>query len=112
MAKLKVSTSGNKINQQDTTTTTKASTTIDLESIPNQIGFAVLRVSDGSLVCPISGDITDADAVCLYRILLETGNLLAAKEDLVRVTISFKKFQYRFCLSNDGLVYIVKTGSL
>ena len=58
------------------TATTTTSTIIDLDSIPGQIGHAILRASDGTILRPPTGSLTEQDIMIVYRIMLEIGTVL------------------------------------
>jgi hypothetical protein len=84
---------------------------IDLDSIPNQIGHAILRASDGDIVRQPTGTLTAADLNVLYKMLLETSDVLNNSEEVIqRVSISGgnEDVEYSISLGTDGLIYIVK----
>lgn len=104
-----------------------ASAIIDLDSIPGQIGHAVLRASDGTILRPPTGSLTDQDVMIVYRMMMEIGTVLEGGtggkesdsgsssdevEGLQRVTVGFKDVSYAVTLGgSDGCVYIVKKKS-
>ena len=84
---------------------------IDLESIPGQIGHAILRASDGTLLRPPTGSLTEHDVGIVYRILLEIGTVLEG-EGVQRVTVGLRSVSYAVALGGaDGCLYIVKKRS-
>jgi len=93
---------------------------LDLESIPNQIGHAILRSTDGSVIRK-SGSLESNDIDILYKMLLEMGDILNAngnvkkgkKEELLkRVNVQGGNgVCYSMGVSKDELVYIVKKRS-
>mmetsp|Transcript_13182 Transcript_13182/g.22485 ORF Transcript_13182/g.22485 Transcript_13182/m.22485 type:complete len:135 (+) Transcript_13182:50-454(+) len=100
---------------------------IDLDSIPGQIGHAILRASDGTILRPPTGSLSEQDLMIVYRMMLEIGTVLeggtGGKEDdnntsneveegLQRVTVGFKDVSYAVTLGgSDGCLYIVKKKS-
>jgi|EP01083_Nonionella_stella_P045897 hypothetical protein len=94
----------------------------DLESIPNQIGHAIINSKDGALLHPPSGSLSHHDIDLLYQILLEVGETM--KEDgnsastgtsgdkLKKVTIEGGDALYSMCATTDGFVYVVKRRSI
>jgi hypothetical protein len=109
---------------------TTTSTIIDLDSIPGQIGHAILRASDGTILRPPTGSLTEQDVMIVYRMMLEIGTVLEggtgggkdnddndtnnsnAVEGLQRVTVGFKEVSYAVTLGgSDGCLYIVKKKS-
>ena len=95
---------------------------VDLESIPNQIGHAILRSANGSILKPPNGSLTTNDVEILYKMLLEMGSILKegsssdngnAKEELLnKVTVQGGNgISYCLGVSKDGYVYIVKKRS-
>lgn len=87
----------------------------DLESIPNQIGHAILNAKDGSLIHPPRGSLSHHDIHLLYEILLEVGETMkggqgnqTASDKLKKVTIEGNDVSYSACASADGYVYLVK----
>ncbi len=88
---------------------------IDLESIPNQIGTAVLSASDGIPLRPHTGSLSDHDANTLYQILLEVGDILESDDEALKsINISCGGddggSHYSVCVANT-YVYIVKKKS-
>mmetsp|Transcript_2124 Transcript_2124/g.2472 ORF Transcript_2124/g.2472 Transcript_2124/m.2472 type:complete len:108 (+) Transcript_2124:285-608(+) len=86
---------------------------VDLESIPNQIGYAVLNATDGSIVRPISGSLSMDDVMTLHKMLLEMGDILYTdkngdQELLKRVKVDVGDAGYNMCISKNGFIYIVK----
>ena len=84
-------------------------TTIDLDSIPNQIGSAILS-PDGTLLRPPSGSLTEKDVAIIYRMMMEVGTVLEG-EGMERVTIGFSGVSYVVGVGGDGCLYIVKKRS-
>uniref|UniRef100_A0A7S2S507 Late endosomal/lysosomal adaptor and MAPK and MTOR activator 5 n=1 Tax=Eucampia antarctica TaxID=49252 RepID=A0A7S2S507_9STRA len=88
---------------------------VDLESIPNQIGTAILRSSDGIPLRPHTGDLSENDGNVLYQMLLEVGDVLESDESLKSINISCGGGNtndggaphYSVCVA-DTCVYIVK----
>eukprot|EP01083_Nonionella_stella_P060689 158360_1 len=91
---------------------------VDLDSVPNQIGNAILRASNGSIVKSPNRSISERDLNILYKMLLEMGHILNDKnssssnplgELLTKITVQGGN-GVSFCvgLSTDGLVYIAK----
>mmetsp|Transcript_32841 Transcript_32841/g.50227 ORF Transcript_32841/g.50227 Transcript_32841/m.50227 type:complete len:88 (+) Transcript_32841:70-333(+) len=80
----------------------------DLESVPGQIGTAMLRCTDGSLVRACTGRLTPDRANIVYRMLAETGALLKEDEGLRTLSVSFSAVRYTASLDDD-YVYIVQT---
>uniref|UniRef100_A0A7S4T9E9 Roadblock/LAMTOR2 domain-containing protein n=1 Tax=Ditylum brightwellii TaxID=49249 RepID=A0A7S4T9E9_9STRA len=99
-------------------TSNNTTTLPDLESIPSQIGTAVLHSTTGAPVRPNTGQLTDADAQILYRMLLEVGTALDSSgnkdmggsedEGLRRVTVGFHSVSYNMTVGAEGYIYIVK----
>ena len=98
-----------------------------LESIPHQIGVAILRSEDGSSFQPPSGTLSDHDVQILYKMLLEVGGILEPNprtvsnvgnsekglESFKRFTVERRgdegeKMSYSVCVTVDGFVCIVK----
>jgi len=92
-----------------------------LESIPDQVGIAILRSNDGSILHPPTGSLCTHDVQILYRMLLEIGGILLPsnssgsekdEELLKRFNVEMggdlEKISYTVCLTQDGFVYIVK----
>jgi hypothetical protein len=96
----------------------------DLESIPNQIGYAILNSKDGSLLHPPSGLLSHHDIDLLYQILLEVGETMkenettargsgpGSEDKLKKITIGGGNILYNMCLTADGFVYLVKRRSI
>ena len=82
---------------------------IDLDSVPGQIGHAVLRVSDGTIIRRPTGSLSERDVGIVYRMMLEIGTVLEG-EGLQRVTVGFRSVSYAVALG-DGCLYIVKKRS-
>ena len=82
---------------------------IDLDTVPGQIGQAILRASDGSLLRPPTGSLTERDVGMVYRMMLEIGTVLDG-EGLQRVTVGFRSVSYAVALG-DNCLYIVKKKS-
>mmetsp|Transcript_12827 Transcript_12827/g.22051 ORF Transcript_12827/g.22051 Transcript_12827/m.22051 type:complete len:116 (-) Transcript_12827:1604-1951(-) len=84
---------------------------VDLDAIPGQIGHAILRASDGTILRPPTGSLTDRDVGIVYRMMLEIGTVLDG-EGLQRVTVGFQSVSYAVVLGGgDGCLYIVKKRS-
>jgi len=85
---------------------------IDLDSVPQQIGHAILRAADGTILQPPSGSLSEKDVGIIYRMMLEVGTILDGKEGLQRLSIGFKSVSYAVTLGcGDGGLYIVKKRS-
>ena len=82
-----------------------ASTHIDLLTVPNQIGHAVLS-SDGTIVRR-DGAISERDVVILYRMMLEVGTVTSG-EGVRRVTVGLGETSYVVVIGVDGCLYVVK----
>ncbi|KAL9189112.1 hypothetical protein ACHAXT_011602 [Thalassiosira profunda] len=82
---------------------------IDLDAVPSQIGHAVLRASDGTILQPPTGNLTEHDVGIAYRMMLEVGTVLEG-EGLKRVTVGFGSVSYAMALG-DGCMYVVKKRS-
>lgn len=102
---------------------------IDLDAIPNQIGHAILRASDGTMLRPPTGSLSERDVGIVYRMMLEIGTVLninasndassnngkdsREEEGLGRVTVGFRDVSYAIVLGGgDGCLYVVKKRSL
>lgn len=86
----------------------------DLDAVPGQIGHAVLSASDGSILYPPSGSLTEQDIAIVYRMILEVGTLLdGSSEGLQRVTVGFPSVSYAVTLGGESneYLYIVKKRS-
>lgn len=84
---------------------------IDLDAIPGQIGHTILRASDGTVLRPPTGSLTERDVGIVYRMMLEIGTVLDG-EGLQRVTVGFRSVSYAIALGGgDGCLYIVKKRS-
>ena len=101
-------------------------TIIDLDSIPGQIGHAIVRITDGTILRPPTGSLSKQDVEIVYRMMLEIGTVLeggtggkdtsdsdeVVVEGLQRVTVGFKEVSYAITLGgSDGCLYIVKKKS-
>lgn len=106
-------------------------TIIDLDSIPGQIGHAIIRITDGTILRPPTGTLSKQDVEIVYRMMLEIGTVLeggtggkdinmnnisdndeVVVEGLQRVTVGFKEVSYAITLGgSDGCLYIVKKKS-
>ncbi|KAL7453333.1 hypothetical protein ACHAWC_008447 [Mediolabrus comicus] len=105
-------------------------TIIDLDSIPGQIGHAIVRIADGTILRPPTGSLSNQDVEIVYRMMLEIGTVLeggtggkdtmnnisdsdeVVVEGLQRVTVGFKEVSYAITLGgSDGCLYIVKKKS-
>lgn len=86
---------------------------IDLDTIPGQIGHAILRASDGTILQPPSGSLTERDVGIVYRMMLEIGTVLDGQEEgLQRLSVGFRSISYAVTLGGgDGCLYIVKKRS-
>ena len=87
-----------------------------LDAVPGQIGHAILRASDGTILHPPSGSLTERDIGIVYRMIMEVGTLLAGSggEGLQRMTVAFRSVSYAVALGgggNDDCLYIVKKRS-
>lgn len=86
----------------------------DLDTVSGQIGHAIIRASDGTIVRPPSGSLTERDVAIVYQMILEAGTLLNGNgEGLQQVTVSFRSVSYAVAIGggrNDCL-YIVKKRS-
>ena len=89
-----------------------ANEVLDLDAVPGQIGHAILRASDGTILRPPSGSLTERDVGIVYRMMFEIGMVLEGDEGLQRVTVGFKEVSYAIALGGgDGCLYIVKKKS-
>jgi len=106
---------------------TATSTIIDLDSIPGQIGHAILHASDGTILRPPTGSLTEQDLMIVYRMMLEIGTVLeggsGGKDDdnntysdevegFQRVTVGFKEVSYAVTLGGSCLYIVKKKSSL
>jgi hypothetical protein len=93
----------------------------DLDSIPNQLGHAVVRASDGTILRPPTGTLSERDVGIVWRLMLEIGTVLeggsgseenssGGGEGLQRVTVGFGCVNYAVGLW-DGCLYVVKKRS-
>lgn len=78
----------------------------DLESIPNQLGHAILFAKDGSLVQAPSESMSQHDIDLLYKILLEVE--IGRGDKLRKITVKGGEMVYSICVTADGYIYIVK----
>jgi len=85
----------------------------DLEAVPGQIGHAIIRASDGTILRPPSGSMTERDINIVYRMILEVGTLLdgSGEGGLQRVTVGFRSVSYAITLGENDCLYIVKKRS-
>eukprot|EP00568_Trieres_chinensis_P003491 CAMPEP_0183302884 /NCGR_PEP_ID=MMETSP0160_2-20130417/8514_1 /TAXON_ID=2839 ORGANISM="Odontella Sinensis, Strain Grunow 1884" /NCGR_SAMPLE_ID=MMETSP0160_2 /ASSEMBLY_ACC=CAM_ASM_000250 /LENGTH=124 /DNA_ID=CAMNT_0025465709 /DNA_START=51 /DNA_END=425 /DNA_ORIENTATION=- len=91
---------------------------IDLDSIPGQIGSAILRASDGAIVQPpppaVEGGLSDRELSILYRMIREAGDVIPDDEGLRRIEVSFQAGGPRYTVAlvgdggGDGYVFVVK----
>ena len=89
-----------------------------LDSVPDRIGSAILRASDGAVFHRSEGGaspVSDQDASILYSMLREIGEVLTDDEGMKRLEISFQGgVRYTLVLVDDGLdglVYVIKRGA-
>jgi len=82
----------------------------DLDSVPNQIGAAVIRSSDGTFLRPPSGLLSEHDAFIIYQMLMEVGHINSGQDhELGRVNVEgVNGVSYSACVDKNGFVYIVK----
>ena len=82
------------------------SSAVNLESVANQIGTAILDNEGNMLSC--TGEMQGRPEICryIYNILLETGKCLQ-QEPLKRLTISYADYSYLATIGKDQ-IYIVK----
>ena len=81
----------------------------DLESIPDQIGYAILNAKDGTPLHSPSGSMSSHDIELLYQILLEVGGTMKGSGDkLNKINIEGGDILYSMCVTDDGYVYLVK----
>lgn len=93
------------------TTESECTHLVDLDSVPNQTGYAVFRSSDGSIVRQPTGDITMSDLNVFYKIVLEIGDVLdGSSEYLKKVCVcgGSGDTDYSLSIGSDGFVYVVK----
>lgn len=87
----------------------------DLDAVPGQIGHAIIRASDGTILRPPSGSLTERDINIVYRMIMEVGTLLdgSGEGGLQRVTVGFRTVSYAIALGgeNNDCLYIVKKRS-
>lgn len=85
---------------------------MDLDQITNQIGYAIMNASDGSLLKSPSGSLSSSDTDIIYKLLLEMGpivNFGNKNESLKRVNVQGSNgVCYTIVISNDGLIHVVK----
>lgn len=86
---------------------------LDVDQITNQIGYALVNSSDGTLLKPPSGTLSEDDAKVLYKMLQEMGPIVNdGNKDgaLRRVNIQGNNgVCYTLVISNDdGLIHIIK----
>ena len=83
---------------------------VDLESIPKQIGTAILESKDGKIV-KTTGGLSNGDsaAICanIYQMLCDSSVCLA-EEPLRRLIVSFTDHNYVITLGQKH-IYIAKT---
>ena len=112
MAANRSSATQNLPQQQQQQPPPQPSKVIDLDSVPQQIGHAILRAADGTFLQPPSGSLSEKDVGIIYRMMLEVGTVLDGKEGLQRLSIGFKSVSYAVTLGcGDGCLYIVKKRS-
>ena len=84
---------------------------VDLESIPNQVGSAILARDGGGTVLKSTGCLTEENSagICahIYQMLLDTSVCLA-EEPLRRMSVLFADHNYVITLSEKH-IYIVRT---
>ena len=78
---------------------------IDLLTVPNQIGHAVIS-PDGSILRR-EGSISERDVVILHRMMLEVGTVTSG-EGVRRVTVGLGETSYVVVIGVDGCLYVVK----
>jgi len=88
----------------------------DLETVPNQLGTASLRLDTGVLLSKTGHMDTPAgvEAVqTLYQILLDAGLILQAPQHqgdpLRRIAVQFKSLQYVMTVAKDEVFIVKKT---
>jgi hypothetical protein len=84
---------------------------VDLESVPNQVGTAILGSTDGKIL-KASGALDneyDGAAACsaIYKMLLDSTKCLAG-DPMKRMSISYTDYNYVITLGQKH-IYIVKT---
>jgi hypothetical protein len=83
---------------------------VDLESIPNQVGSAILNRDGGGTVVKSTGQLADETGagVCalIYQMLLDTSTCLG-EEPLRRMSILFADHNYVVTLGSKH-IYIVR----
>lgn len=84
---------------------------VELESVPNQIGTAILSTADGKILKATGALANDEDAVVtcstIYKMLLDSAKCLG-DEPMRRLSISYTDYNYVVTLGKKH-VYIVKT---
>ncbi len=88
----------------------------DLETVPNQLGTASLRLDNGTVLSK-TGQMDSPEgleaAQTLYQILLDTGLILQGPhhqgDPLRRVAVQFKAFQYVMTVAKDEVFIVKKT---
>ena len=90
---------------------------VNLDVIPGQIGSAILRASDGTIVQGPMGRLTTRDVDIVYQIMLEIGTLLLEAGGGGReggccrgVMVGFQNVMYNVALDGECF-YIVKKKS-
>jgi len=88
----------------------------DLETVPNQLGTASLRLDTGAILSQtgqMDTPLGSEAAHTLYQILLDTGLILKAPlhhgEALRRIAVQFRSFQYVMTVSKDEVFIVKKT---
>ena len=84
----------------------------DLNAIPNQTGYAVLRASNGTPSLNPKGDLSLHDCAIVYKMLLECGELFQGDKHFRRMNIEAGAVTYSTCVTADGLIYIVKRSNV
>jgi len=86
---------------------------VELELVPNQIGTAILDMTDGK-VLRSTGDLSSgeegrANCASVYRMLLDTSKCLGS-EPMRRLSITFTDHSYIVTLGEKH-IYIIKLSS-
>lgn len=88
----------------------------DLETVPNQLGTASLRLKDGGILTKTGQMDSPAGieaAQTLYQILLDTSLILKSPhhegDPLRRIAINLSSFQYVITVAKDEVFIVKKT---